>query len=155
MTVAATRRAACLVPLVRRVGRMMQSRVAGHFGAADISYPQWNALRCIDQLGCANTRALAAELAVTPHAAIRIVVGLEARGLVVRDNQGLCRTWVRPTPAGLVKLREAASEIDQRLAKGLAGLTDSEVDTLLFLLGRLADCFDRCARPLACNSPEA
>jgi DNA-binding MarR family transcriptional regulator len=144
-----------LVPLLRRVGRAMQSRVASHVGAADISYPQWNALLCLDQLGSANTRALAARLAVTPYSADRLVAGLEARGLVVRDGTDPRATGLRPTPAGLAKLREAAPEIDRRLADALAGLTDDEVATLVALLGRLADCFDPRATPLVCHSTEA
>jgi len=150
----AKRRIACLAPLLRRVGRAMQARVTAHFGVADISYAQWNALRCLDQLGTADTRVLAADLAVTPYSANRIVAGLEARGLVVIDSADHRTMRLQPTPAGLAKLREAAPEIDLRLADALASLNDSEIETLITLLGRLADCFDRCTRPLADNSAE-
>jgi DNA-binding MarR family transcriptional regulator len=142
-----------LVPLLRRVGRAMQSRVTGHLGAADISYAQWNALHCLDRLGSASV--LAADLAVTPYSANRIVAGLEARGLVVRDSADCGKLGLRPTPAGLAKLREAAPEVDRRLADAFASLSDSDLDTLVTLLGRLADCYGGCARPLAGNHTEA
>lgn len=152
MTAPQTRRTACLVPLLRRVGRAMRAQVGTHFGAADISYAQWNALHCLDRLGAADTGVLAADLAVTPYSANRIVAGLEARGLVARDRADCRRMSLRPTPAGLAKLREAAPEIDQRLADACASLSDRDVDTLVTLLGRLADSF---ARPLAGNPTEA
>ncbi len=126
-----------LEPLLRRLRR--------HFGGADISYAQWDALRCLDQHGTACTRMLAAELAMTQCSARRIAAGLEARGLVECEVLDPRAVGLRPTPAGLAKLREVAPEIDQRLAEALVSLTDSEAETLTRLLGRVSDCLDRSA----------
>lgn len=151
----ATRRIARLAPLMRRVGRALQTRVCAHFGIADISFSQWNALNCLDQMGTPTIRALAVDLAVTLDTAKRLATGLEARGLVVRDG-----TWRNPnglhlTPSGHAALRMAAPEIDLRLADVLSSLNDREIDILITLLGRLAYCFDRCARHDTCTRVEA
>jgi DNA-binding MarR family transcriptional regulator len=151
----ATRRIARLAPLMQRVGRALQSRVSVHVGVADVSFSQWNALNCLDQMGTPTLRALALDLAVTLDTAKRIAAGLEARGLVEQGGKSRSRDALQLTPSGHAKLREAAPEIDLRLADVVATLGDREIDILITLLGRLAYCFDTCARPDACDRTEA
>ncbi len=74
---------------------------------------------------------------------------------MARDSADCDAIGLRPTLAGLAKLREAAAEIDQRLGNACASLSERDLDTLVTLLGRLADCVDSCAKPLAGNLTEA
>ena len=147
---------ALLGPLLREVGRQVQGSVEARFGVADINYTQWRALCAIYGSDSPDSKTLAVELGITPGTVTRIVSGLEARGLVSRERSTWNGQAVRPmlTSAGVATLREIAPVVDQRLT-ALGDLADSEIETLMQLLGRLSASISRHALKLAYEPMEA
>lgn len=140
----ATPALAALGRRLRCAGRKMQASVEARLEAADISYSQWNALRSLEEKRECPACTLAAELGMTPASMSRIVAGLEARGLVRRQQGCGDRGAVQLTltGAGRAMLDEAAPVVDARMDGALAGLSGPEIDTLLRLLDKLAASID-------------
>jgi len=124
---------------LRRVGRKMQVSVEARFDAADINYTQWCALHHVRDGATLDSRALAAELEISPASACRVIDGLLGRGLVSRhrDPADPRATVFALTNAGLVTLQHVGPIIDSRNAQALSGLSGDEMETLLHLLDKL------------------
>lgn len=108
-------------------------------------------LRAVEQFeeaGGASVRDVADFLAVEQSTASRLVAPAVAAGLLTKssaaDDQRR-RTLVL-TEVGRKELAEIAERRRELVAETVADLPDSDVDTLVELLGRITDRFERAAR---------
>ncbi|ADU01681.1 MarR family winged helix-turn-helix transcriptional regulator [Mycolicibacterium gilvum] len=106
------------------------------------------AVEQFDESGGASVRDVADFLAVEQSTASRLVAPAVAAGLLTKssaaDDQRR-RTLVL-TEVGRKELAEIAERRRELVAETVADLPDSDVDTLVELLGRITDRFERAAR---------
>jgi MarR family transcriptional regulator, transcriptional regulator for hemolysin len=130
------------VPIGRQLARAAKSAGRAFDDAlaeAGGSLPAWLVLLSLKSQPVRNQRELADAVGVTEATLTHHLNALDAQGLVTRGRDPANRRihLVELTEAGeaaFARLRDAASEFDQRLRRGLS---DREVDELGDLLGRL------------------
>lgn len=134
-------------PLDRRVGyllkraqRALRSRIGEALADLDLTAPQYAVLANLEQRPGMSNAELARRSFVTPQTMIRIVTGLEDRGLVIRaprpDNRRVLKASLTRRGSELVELAELAAAPVERLI-GM-GLSDEEVGALAQHLAELA-----------------
>ena len=126
-----------LAGVARDVGRAFDAALAGAGG----SRPMWLVLLSLKARPTANQRELAAAVGIQDATLTHHLNGMEADGLLTRRRDPANRRVhvVELTEAGdaaFHRLRTVAQHYDTRLR---TGLSDSELDTLRALLGRLRD----------------
>jgi len=102
------------------------------------STPQWDALRAIDANPGASAHALAEITFQSDQAFGTLASRLIAQGLVERSPGRGRRVEHRLTDAGADLLVTAQVEVDNFLGASFGDLDESERETLLDLLGRIA-----------------
>ena len=126
-----------LAGVARDVGRAFDAALARAGG----SRPMWLVLLSLKSRPTANQRELAAAVGIQDATLTHHLNGMEADGLLTRRRDPANRRVhvVELTEAGdaaFHRLRTVAQHYDTRLR---TGLSDSELDTLRALLGRLRD----------------
>lgn len=98
-------------------------------------------LRTLQSSGPVCSRAVSAELRVTPANITRLSTGLQERRLVqkTRDPRDHRRVSLAITPLGQETLQEADQQRQRALDAWLRGLTSKEVRELVATMRRLAD----------------
>jgi MarR family transcriptional regulator for hemolysin len=126
-----------LAGVARDVGRAFDAALARAGG----SRPMWLVLLSLKSRPTANQRELAAAVGIQDATLTHHLNGMEADGLLTRRRAPANRRvhLVELTEAGdaaFRRLRTAAQHYDTRLR---TGFSDSELETLRGLLGRLRD----------------
>lgn len=136
-------------PLDRRVGYLLKraqqalrSRIDEAIAHLDLTAPQYAVLANLDEQPGMSSAELARRSFVTPQTMIRIVTGLEDRGLISRaprpDNRRVLEASLTRGGSELVALADlAVAPVEQLVTQGLS---EEEVATLA---GRLAGLADR------------
>jgi MarR family transcriptional regulator, transcriptional regulator for hemolysin len=124
-----------------RVSKTVSRAFDDALAAAGGSVPVWLVLLSIKTQNAANQRELAAAVGIQEATLTHHLNAMAAQGLLTRERDPANRRvhQVRLTEAGesaFLRLRDAAVGFDERLR---AGLSDTEVADLDWLLGRLAD----------------
>ncbi len=135
-------------PLDRRVGYLLKraqqalrSRIDEALSDLGLTAPQYAVLANLgEQPGMSNAE-LARRSFVTPQTMIRIVTGLEDRGLIIRtprlDNRKVLAANLTRQGSELVELADlAVAPVEQLIGRGLS---DAEVGALAGQLTELAD----------------
>lgn len=133
---------------LRRAQRLAQTRLEARYAEADLSFTQGTTLTLLRAHGTLSTRELATHLGLRPVGAARIAEGLVSRGLIEKDPRS---TPSHPlfvlTIAGMTTMDQVAAEIERRRRHLRDGLTDSELDALVALLGKFSDAIDPTLQP--------
>ena len=100
--------------------------------SADLTEPEISALSAIVYSQRVLARDLAGMEGVTPATISRLLVEMEAKGLVKKasDWQDARRQWITATPLGKRRIDEGHSRRVGSLANVIAGLTHKERETL-------------------------
>ena len=124
---------------VTRLARKLRQQVAG-----PLTPSQMSALATAERLGCPTLGELAASEQVQPPSMTKMVVGLEAAGLVARREDDTDRRVVRValTPEGRRTVQRSRSLRTAYLVRQLKRLSDAErasLEGVVGLLERLVD----------------
>lgn len=132
--------------VLRRANRLTQTKLEARYAAIDLSFTQGTTLTLLRAHGAQSVRELAHSLGIRPVAAARIAGGLELRGLIEKDSRS---TPSQPlfvlTVAGMARMEQVSAEIARRWRCIRNGLSDTELDQLVGLLGKLSDALETSA----------
>jgi DNA-binding MarR family transcriptional regulator len=134
-------------PLDRRVGYLLKraqqalrSRIDEALADLDLTAPQYAVLANLEERSGMSNAELARRSFVTPQTMIRIVTGLEDRGLIVRaprpDNRKVLEASLTRLGSELVELADLAVAPVERIVG--QGFSDQEVTALAGQLAELA-----------------
>lgn len=131
--------------LLRRINRLMLARVEARFADAEFGFTAWLALKLVHDGIVGNAGELARDIGMTTGATTRLIDGLEALKLLVRDRGGADRRVVRLrlTEAGIARYQDRIPVMVASWNEILADFERPELDQLLGLLGRLLQSFER------------
>jgi len=124
-----------VVPLVMRIIRVNMR----HHAATDLSVPQFRALGFVDRHAGASLSDVAEHLGARLPSVSRLVDGLAARNLMIREEQAADRRYVmlRVTPRGRSRLQTAYDSTQAYLANQLEVLPEAKrkivIDALCIL----------------------
>lgn len=125
--------------LINRAGAALASRFGTVLRRADVTLQDWRVLAALRERDGQRLTELAARTSIEVSTLSRLVGGLEATGLVLRErDSGDARAIaIRLTEAGaaLTASLTPAAALLERTA--LAGLSDAEIDLLKALLNRI------------------
>jgi DNA-binding MarR family transcriptional regulator len=127
--------------LLAQVGAHVSGAFAARLAELDLTPAHAGVLRIVGQNPGLSQQALADRLGAAPSRVVKLVDELEAKGLVQRRRSGTDRRtyelYVGEAAAGRVaEVRKVVSAHDAAVTKAL---TSAERDTLLALLGKMAD----------------
>lgn len=99
-----------LAPLLAEFGKAFTRRLFTEMGRAGTTPARARLLLALQCSGAATMSSLSEQLGVTPRSVTKLVDGLEAEGLVVREQHPHDRraTLIRVTAAGLMVCKESA-----------------------------------------------
>lgn len=99
-----------LAPLLAEFGKAFTRRLFTEMGRAGTTPARARLLLALQCSGAATMSSLSDQLGVTPRSVTKLVDGLEAEGLVVREQHPHDRraTLIRVTAAGLMVCKESA-----------------------------------------------
>lgn len=136
--------------LLVRLGMVFKARALEHLAGAGFSQYQYSVLALLAEQPQEAQAQIADRLGLDRSQLVRILDGLEDRGLIVRhrDRVDRRRHTVSVTAAGRRQLQRLRDMIDQLEDDLLAPLDKAGRETLHALLLRLADVHDpTCAGP--------
>ena len=125
--------------LLRHLVKLLEPRAEAMFADAALSFTQWLALRLVHDRVVDNSAGIARMLCHNSGAVTRLVDQLEARGLLERQRDSGDRRIVRlaTTAAGVAAIENVNPRMIGMWNELLDEFSNSEVETLLSLLGRL------------------
>ncbi|MGI4744703.1 MAG: MarR family winged helix-turn-helix transcriptional regulator [Janthinobacterium lividum] len=135
--------------VLRRINKLMMAQVEARYADADFGFTPWLALKLLHDGIVTNAGELARELDMTTGATTRLIDGLEALSLLVRDRGSADRRVVRLklTEAGTVRYLDRISILVSAWNEILVDFDRDEVDQMVQLLTRLMRSFERHALP--------
>lgn len=142
--------------ILRRINKLMLARVEARFADGDFGFTPWLALKHLHDGVVATAGELAREIQMTTGATTRLIDGLEALDLVVRDRGSADRRVVRLTltEAGTAKYLDRISVLVTAWNEILVDFERDEVDRMVQLLTKLMHSFERHALPQTELQPE-
>lgn len=125
--------------LLRHAVKLLEPRAEAMFADEALSFTQWLALRLVHDRVVDNSAGIARMLCHNSGAVTRLVDQLEARGLMERQRNCGDRRIVRlaTTPAGVAAIESVNPRMIGMWNDLLDEFSNSEIETLLSLLGRL------------------
>lgn len=137
--------------LLRRINKLMIAHVGQRFTQADLSFPQWLALKLVDDAVVECPGDLARELDMTSGAATRLIDTLEKFGFLRRERSPSDRRVIRLriSTEGKKTLRRLAPALANSWNEILSDFADGEVEQLIELLFQLQSRLRRQAAPIS------
>lgn len=131
--------------LLRRVDKLMTAFVESRIEGSGLSFMQWVALKVVRDGVVQNAGELARELGITSGATTRLIDGLEARALLLRDRGAADRRVVSLvlTDQGARLVASIQPEVVDSWNAVLADFSADEVEGLLAILIRLLGAVER------------
>jgi DNA-binding MarR family transcriptional regulator len=131
--------------LLRRIHRLLVTRVDSLFDDEQLTLVQWTALKLIRDGTAATAGELARSMGIATGATTRLIDSLEVIGYVKRDLSSTDRRVVRLvlTKSGEAKHAERVPVMVASWNEILADFKKQEVDQLIHLLAKLHDSMER------------
>lgn len=130
-----------LAPLMAAFGKAYTRKIFAEMGRAGTTPARGRLLATLQCHGSCKMSEISGHLGVTPRSVTKLVDGLEAEGLVVRESHPIDRraSMIRLTPAGILVSKESMHANHALVTELFERLTAADRQHLARILQKLID----------------